>query len=94
MSSLPSCLALKPRQTASTQSQTSVALGPTDFRVRETRALRLAPSLGPDLHVKLGNLRFRRQDVRDAAAHWERALQLDASNAAARANLDALAEAR
>jgi len=59
-----------------------------------TRALRLAPSLGPDLHVKLGNLRFRRQDVRDAAAHWERALQLDASNAAARANLDALAEAR
>jgi tetratricopeptide (TPR) repeat protein len=58
------------------------------------RALRLAPSLGPDLHVKLGNLRFKRQETRDAEAHWERAVQLDPANSAARANLDALAKAR
>ena len=58
------------------------------------RALRLAPSLGPDLHVKLGNLRFKRQETRDAEAHWERAIQLDPANAAARANLEALAKAR
>ncbi|MDX2184470.1 MAG: DUF4388 domain-containing protein [Gemmatimonadaceae bacterium] len=59
-----------------------------------SRALRLAPALGADLHVKLGNLRFKRQETRDAAAHWERALQLDPENATARANLDALAKAR
>lgn len=58
------------------------------------RALRLAPSLGPDLHVKLGNLRFKRQETRDAEAHWERALELDPANTAARANLEALAKAR
>jgi tetratricopeptide (TPR) repeat protein len=57
------------------------------------RALKLAPDLGADLHLKLGNIRFRRQETGDACRHWEHALRLDPQNATARANLDAVRRA-
>lgn len=54
------------------------------------RAVKLAPDLGADVHGKLGNIRFRRQEPADAVRHWERALELDPANAIVRANLDAV----
>ena len=54
------------------------------------RAVKLNPSLGEDVFLKLGNIRYRRQEPHEAAKCWERALELDPSNAIVRSNLDAV----
>jgi tetratricopeptide (TPR) repeat protein len=53
------------------------------------RAVKVNPALGPDVHLKLGNIRFRRQDRAEAIASWERALALDPGNAIIKSNLAA-----
>ena len=54
------------------------------------RAVKASPSLGGDVYFKLGNIRYRRQEPADAVRFWERALELDPSNAIVRTNLDAV----
>lgn len=51
------------------------------------RAVKLAPSLGDDLHFKLGNLACRRGDLAAARRSWQEALALNPGHALARANL-------
>jgi tetratricopeptide (TPR) repeat protein len=53
-------------------------------------AIKLAPELGGDVYLKLGNIRFRQQDKPEAVRLWERALALDPANAIVRTNLDAV----
>ena len=57
------------------------------------RAVRADPDLGADVWLKLGNLRFRRQDPAEAERCWTRALELDPDNAIVRNNLDAVRRA-
>jgi tetratricopeptide (TPR) repeat protein len=54
------------------------------------RAVRANDALGVDVYLKLGNLRFRRQDVAEAERYWARALELDPENAIVRNNLAAV----
>ena len=54
------------------------------------RAVKLNADLGPDVYLKLGNIRFRRQETADAVRFWERSLELDPNNAIVRSNLDAV----
>ena len=54
------------------------------------RAVKLNSSLGEDVFLKLGNIQYRRQEPQEAARCWERALELDPSNAIVRSNLDAV----
>lgn len=54
------------------------------------RAAAVAPALGPDVHLKRGNIAYRRGDGSLAADHWDRALALDPDNAIVRANLQAV----
>ena len=61
-----------------------------DATERYRAVARLAPSLGPELWVRLGTLALRAGDAAGAADAWERALALSPSHAIARANLDAL----
>jgi Flp pilus assembly protein TadD len=51
------------------------------------RAVKLAPSLGDDIHFKLGNLACRRGDLVAARRSWQEALALNPEHALARANL-------
>jgi tetratricopeptide (TPR) repeat protein len=57
------------------------------------RAVRANANLGDDVYLKLGNLRFRRQEPAEAERAWERALELDPSNAIVRSNLEAVRRA-
>ncbi len=57
------------------------------------RAVRCDPDLGDDVWLKLGNLRFRRQEPIEAERCWSRALELDPHNAIVRNNLDAVRRA-
>jgi tetratricopeptide (TPR) repeat protein len=54
------------------------------------RAVKLNPQLGDDVYLKLGNIRFKRQERDEAVRCWEQALALDPSNAIVRTNLDAV----
>jgi Tfp pilus assembly protein PilF len=54
------------------------------------RAAQLAPEAGPDVHLKRGNIAYRRGDSVIAAEQWERALHLDPDNPMARGNLQAV----
>jgi tetratricopeptide (TPR) repeat protein len=54
------------------------------------RAVKLSPQLGDDVYLKLGNIRFKRQERDEAVRCWEQALALDPSNAIVRTNLDAV----
>lgn len=54
------------------------------------RATRLNPTLGDDVYLKLGNIRFKRQERDEAVRCWEAALVLDPENAIVRTNLDAV----
>ncbi|HRP08113.1 MAG TPA: tetratricopeptide repeat protein [Gemmatimonadales bacterium] len=51
------------------------------------RATTLAPSLGDDIHFKLGNLACRRGDLTAARKRWQDALSINPDHALARANL-------
>jgi tetratricopeptide (TPR) repeat protein len=54
------------------------------------RAVKLNPQLGDDVYLKLGNIRFKRQEREEAVRCWEQALSLDPANAIVRTNLDAV----
>ena len=55
-----------------------------------TRVIRLVPVHGPDVHLKLGNIHFRRGAQDQARISWEFALSLDPENPVVQANLNAL----
>lgn len=52
------------------------------------RAVRMAPELGGDVWLKLGNIRFRRRERDEAMTCWERSLALAPDNPMARNNLE------
>jgi tetratricopeptide (TPR) repeat protein len=52
------------------------------------RAVRADPSLGGDVYLKLGNIRYRRREREDAVQNWERSLALAPDNPMARNNLE------
>ena len=54
------------------------------------RAVKLNAKLGDDVYLKLGNIRFKRQERDEAVRCWEQALALDPANAIVRTNLDAV----
>ena len=54
------------------------------------RAVKANPDIGGDVYLKLGNIRFRRQDRDEAVRCWERALELDPDNAIVRTNLESV----
>jgi len=57
------------------------------------RAVKHRPNLGADVYLKLGNLRYRRQEREDANRCWKRALELEPTNAIARTNLETARQA-
>jgi tetratricopeptide (TPR) repeat protein len=57
------------------------------------RAVRLEPSLGPDVYQKLAELRYQRGEVTESERCWQRVLELDPSNRQARASLVTLRHA-
>lgn len=57
------------------------------------RAVRLEPSLGPDVYLKLGELRYQRGEVVESQRCWNRVLELDPGNRQAQVSLDALRRA-
>ena len=54
------------------------------------RAVKLSPALGDDIYLKLGNIRFKRQEREEAVRCWEQSLALDPENAIVRTNLEAV----
>ena len=54
------------------------------------RAVKANADLGADVYLKLGNIRFRRQDRDEAVRCWERALELDPENAIVQKNLESV----
>ena len=58
------------------------------------RAVKHRPNLGADVYLKLGNLRYRRQEREEANRCWKRALELEPTNAIARTNLETSRGAR
>jgi tetratricopeptide (TPR) repeat protein len=54
------------------------------------RAVKANPEIGADVYLKLGNIRFRRQDKDEAVRCWERALELDPDNAIVQKNLESV----
>lgn len=54
------------------------------------RAVKLSPALGDDVYLKLGNIRFKRQEREEAVRCWEQSLALDPENAIVRTNLEAV----
>jgi tetratricopeptide (TPR) repeat protein len=57
------------------------------------RAVKLRPDAGADAYLKLGNIRMRRGERTEGIALWERALELQPTNAIVRANLEAVRRA-
>ncbi|WP_396204960.1 DUF4388 domain-containing protein [Gemmatimonas sp.] len=55
-----------------------------------TRVGWLAPLHGPDVHLKLGHIHYRRGEVDRARAAWEQALVLDPHNRVVQTNLSTL----
>jgi len=53
------------------------------------RAVKFNDTLGPDVWLKLGNIRLKRNERDDAIKCWEHALQLDPANQTARKNIEA-----
>ena len=54
------------------------------------RAVKLNPMLGDDVYLKLGNIRFKRQEREEAVRCWEKALLIDPGNQIVRTNLTAV----
>ena len=52
------------------------------------RAVRADPSLGGDVYLKMGNIRYRQRERDEAARYWERSLALAPDNPMARNNLE------
>jgi len=52
------------------------------------RAIKLDPALGDDVYLKLGTIYLHQQDLEQATACWERALELDPGNERTRAYLE------
>jgi tetratricopeptide (TPR) repeat protein len=57
------------------------------------RAVRLEPALGPDIYLKLGELRYQRGEVGESERCWHRVLELDPGNRQAQVSLDAIRRA-
>jgi tetratricopeptide (TPR) repeat protein len=57
------------------------------------RAVRLEPALGPDVYLKLGELRYQRGEVAESQRCWQRVLELDPGNRQAQVSLDAIRRA-
>lgn len=55
-----------------------------------TRVIRLDATHGGDMHLKLGNIHYRRGVMDEARRAWEQAIALDPSNRIVQANLEAL----
>ncbi len=53
------------------------------------RAVKFNDTLGPDVWLKLGNIRLKRHEPDEAIKCWEHALQLDPANQIARKNIEA-----
>ena len=53
------------------------------------RAVKFNEALGPDVWIRLGNIRLKRNERDDAIKCWEHALQLDPANQTARNNIKA-----
>jgi tetratricopeptide (TPR) repeat protein len=53
------------------------------------RAVKFNDTLGPDVWIKLGNIRLKRTERDDAVKCWEHALLLDPGNQTARKNIEA-----
>jgi Flp pilus assembly protein TadD len=54
------------------------------------RAIKLSPTLGPDVYNKLGTLYLRRHEQEEAARCWNRALEIAPGDPTARKHLDSL----
>jgi Flp pilus assembly protein TadD len=54
------------------------------------RAVKLSPSLGPDVYNKLGTLYQRRHEQEEAARCWRKALEIAPADVAARKHLESL----
>ena len=54
------------------------------------RAVRLEPALGPDIYLKLGELRYQRGEVLESQRCWQRVLELDPGNRQAQVSLEAI----
>jgi len=52
------------------------------------RAVRADPSLGGDVYLKMGNIRYRQRERDEAARYWEQSLSLAPDNPMARNNLE------
>ena len=57
------------------------------------RAVRLEPALGPDIYLKLGELRYQRGETVESQRCWHRVLELDPGNRQAQVSLDAIRRA-
>lgn len=57
------------------------------------RAVRLEPALGPDIYLKLGELRYQRGEVLESQRCWQRVLELDPGNRQAQVSLEAVRRA-
>ena len=53
------------------------------------RAVKFNETLGPDVWLKLGNIRLKRNERDDAIKCWEHSLKLDPQNTTARKNIEA-----
>ena len=54
------------------------------------RAVKLAPTLGPDVYNKLGTLYLRRLEQEEAARCWRKAMEIAPGDPTAKKNLDSL----
>jgi tetratricopeptide (TPR) repeat protein len=54
------------------------------------RAVRFNDALGPDVWLRLGNIRLRRNEPAGAITCWEHALHLDPAHQTARRNIEAV----
>jgi Flp pilus assembly protein TadD len=85
-------------QHASDLAQLAKNLGDLHFRAGRfaealnafRRAVKLAPTLGPDVYNKLGTLYLRRHEQEEAARCWRKAMEIAPTDPTARKNLESL----
>jgi Flp pilus assembly protein TadD len=89
-------------QHASDLAQLAKNLGDLHFRAGRfaealnafRRAVKLSPTLGPDVYNKLGTLYLRRHEQQEAARCWRKALEIAPNDSAARKHLESLTAAK